>query len=195
MRLKKISSIEGSSSFQVLRFKPNCEVFSAVPYLCTCDECLLVDYGSCDLFSNYKIDIHQLREVSLRSLDAEATEATDDFFLPESIVAVAESSVDTVCFIKINDIDITNDLIRDSYGNCVLAGQHYLKGHFLEKDNMVKNGYIYKINKKHFTIFFEESILYPSVRFYDTPKGLLLKNEDFVDILMYIQSTDITTAL
>ena len=45
-----------------------------------------------------------------------------------------------------NDIAMTNDLIRDSYGNCVLARQHYLKGlgHFLEKDNMVKNGNITK---------------------------------------------------
>ena len=105
-------------------------------------------------------------------------------------VAAAESSVDTVWFIKItSDIDIANDLIRDSYG------KHYFKGHFIEKDNMVKNGYIYKVKKKHFTIFFKESILYLFVRFYDTPKGLLLKYEDFVDILMYAQSTDTTTAL
>ena len=61
--------------------------------------------------------------------------------------------------------------------------------------NMVKNGYIYKVNKKHFTMFFIESVLYSFVRFYDTPKGLSLKNEDFVDILMYVQSTGITTAL
>ena len=75
------------------------------------------------------------------------------------------------------------------------AGQHYLKVYFLKKDNMVKNGYIYNVNKKHFIIFFKESILYLFVRFYDTPKGLLLKNEDFVDILMYDRSTGITTAL
>ena len=61
--------------------------------------------------------------------------------------------------------------------------------------NMVKNGYIYKVNKKHFTMFLKESVVYPCVRFYDTPKGLSLKNEDFVDILMYAQSTGITTAL
>ena len=61
--------------------------------------------------------------------------------------------------------------------------------------NMVKNGYIYKVNQKHFTMFFIESVLYSFVRFYDTPKGLSLKNEDFVDILMYVQSTGITTAL
>ena len=61
--------------------------------------------------------------------------------------------------------------------------------------NMVKNGYIYKVNKKHFTMFFIESVLYPFVRFYGTPKGLSLKNEDFVYILMYAQSTGITTAL
>ena len=94
-----------------------------------------------------------------------------------------------------NDIYMANNLIRDSYGNCVLAGQHYLKGHFPEKDNMVKYGYNYKVSKKHFTIFFKESILYPFVPFYDTPKELLLKNEGFVDILIYAQSTGITTAL
>ena len=58
--------------------------------------------------------------------------------------------------------------------NCVLAGQQYLKGHFLENNNMVKNGHIFKVNKKHFTIFFRESILYPFVRFHDTPEGLLI---------------------
>ena len=62
---------------------------------------------------------------------------------------------------------------------------------------MVKNGYIYKVNEKHFTIFFKESILYPFVWFYDIPKELLHKNEGFVDILMYAQSNanGITTAL
>ena len=35
-----------------------------------------------------------------------------------------------------------NDLIRNGCGNCVLGGQHYLKGHSLEKENTVKNGYI-----------------------------------------------------
>ena len=50
----------------------------------------------------------------------------------------------TVWFIKItNDKFMTYNLIRDSYGNRVLAGQHYLKAHFLEEDNMVKNGYIH----------------------------------------------------
>ena len=59
---------------------------------------------------------------------------------------------------------------------------------------MVKNGYIYKVDQNHFTVFLKESILYPFVQFYDTPKGLLLKNEDFVDILMYAQSTGIIIA-
>ena len=66
-----------------------------------------------------------------------------------------------------------------------LAWQHYLKAHFSEEDNMVKNGYIHKVNEKHFTIFFKESILYPFVRFYDTPNELLFKNESLVDILMH----------
>ena len=90
---------------------------------------------------------------------------------------------------------MANDLIRDSYENCVLAGQHHLKGHFLEKENTVKNGYIYKVNKTHFTIFFKGWTLYLFVRFYDAPKGFLLKNGDFKDILIHVQSTGITTAL
>ena len=38
-------------------------------------------------------------------------------------------------------------------------------------------------------------ILHLLVRFYDAPKGLLVKNEGFVDILMYVQNTGITAAL
>ena len=60
---------------------------------------------------------------------------------------------------------------------------------------MLKNEYIYKLDEKHFTIFFKESILYPFIQFYDTPKEPLLKNGGFVNILMYVQSTGITTAL
>ena len=60
---------------------------------------------------------------------------------------------------------------------------------------MLKNEYIYKLDEKHFTMFFKESILYSFVQFYDTPKEPLLKNGGFVDILMYVQSTGITTAL
>ena len=60
---------------------------------------------------------------------------------------------------------------------------------------MVKKGCIYKVNKKHFTMFFKESILYFFVRFYDSPKGIIVKNEGFLDILMYVQNTGITTAL
>ena len=98
----------------------------------------------------------------LRSHDAEVFKATGNLFLPGFIVAVAaeESSFDKVWFIKINDIDIVNDLflIRNSYGNWAVAGHHYLKEYFfLEKDYMVKNGYIYRVDKKHFTIFFKES--------------------------------------
>ena len=63
------------------------------------------------------------------------------------------------------DIYIANNLIKDSYGNCVVAGKHYLKAHFSVKENIVKNGYTDKVNEKDFTIFFKESILYPFVRF------------------------------
>ena len=44
-------------------------------------------------------------------------------------------------------------------------------------------------------MFFKESILYLFVRFYDSPKGIIVKNEGFLDILMYVQNTGITTVL
>ena len=183
MRPKKISSIEGSASFQVLHFKPNWGFFCSHLFM--------------HIWWMFAVGLWIMWSI-FQSHHTGATEATDNFFLPGSTVAVtaAEYSVDTVWFIKIaNDIGMANNLIRDSYGNCILAGQHYLKGHSLEKDNMVKNRYIYKVNKKHFIIFFKESIFYPIVRFYDIPEGLLLKNEDFVDIFVYAQSTGISTVL
>ena len=71
----------------------------------------------------------------------------------------------------------------------------YTKSSFLFSDYDNGQRYIYKVNKKHFPIFFKEPILYIIVWFCDTPKGLLLKNEDFVDILMYAESIGIITAL
>ena len=45
---------------------------------------------------------------------------------------------------------------------------------------MVKNRYIYKIMKKHFTIFFKETILYLFVRFSDTPKDFYSNMRTYV---------------
>ena len=71
----------------------------------------------------------------------------------------------------------------------------YTKSSFLFSDyNNNGQRYIYKVNKKHFTIFVKEPILYIIIRYYDT-KRLLLKNEDLVNILMYAESIGIITAL
>ena len=48
-RSLKICSIEGSSNFHVVVFRPNSNVFQAASRLCVCDECN-INYRSCSLF-------------------------------------------------------------------------------------------------------------------------------------------------
>ena len=52
----KISTIDGSSSFHALVFKPNSRAFRASTRLCVCDDCK-VEYGSCKLFKDYTLTI------------------------------------------------------------------------------------------------------------------------------------------
>ena len=100
--LKKFKTIDGSTKFQALCFKPNCVSFKAAPYICSCVSCIN-DYGSCDLFKSYDLDVQILNEKVLRSdnelqnINLEDDTAAD-FFAADSFIAVAaaESSPDTV---------------------------------------------------------------------------------------------------
>ena len=80
--------------------------------------------------------INEGYQVYLRSSDAEMAEHNvlpTEFFLPDSIVAIAaaEESVETTWFIKIVDQDVVaSETIKDFYGNVALAGQPVLKGTF-----------------------------------------------------------------
>ena len=101
-----------------------------------------------------------LNQVYLRSSDAEMAENNvlpTEFFLPDSIVAIAaaEESVETTWFIKIVDQNVVARETKDFYGNVALAGQSYLKGYFLEKQTITAKGKFYKINEKSHTIFFK----------------------------------------
>ena len=68
-------------------------------------------------------------------------------------------------------------------------GQSYLKCHFLERIHSTSKGHIFKIEHLKKTYFFKESIIYPFVQLSETKKGLFLSNNEYVDILMYIQNT------
>ena len=62
---KDFKTINGSSSFHVAVFTPNCTTFKASPRLCLCDACV-VEYSLCELFRSYEIQVQQLNSVNLR---------------------------------------------------------------------------------------------------------------------------------
>ena len=58
-RLEVARAIDGSTKFQALCFKQNCVSFKAAPYICSCVSCIN-DYGSCNLFKSYELDVQIL---------------------------------------------------------------------------------------------------------------------------------------
>ena len=50
--LKKYTTIDGSSRFQVAVFHPGITTFHSAPHLCICDQCIENEYGSCSEFKN-----------------------------------------------------------------------------------------------------------------------------------------------
>ena len=117
-KLKVFETIDGSSKFHCMVFKPNGNSVKASPRICLCDDCSS-DYGSCSSFKEYPLICHQLKCVFLRSaveaVDSLEDEQDDDeisssdiiknFIELDSIVAIAAShpSFDTVWFIKVKD--------------------------------------------------------------------------------------------
>ena len=140
-KFKKFKTIDGSTKFQALRCKPGCVSFKAAPYICSCELCIK-DYGSCDVFKSYDLDVQILNETFLRSHDLQNVDTTnvddadDQFFAVGSIgaVAAAENSPDTVWFIKVTkEVEESDQNLEDSWGNVVLVEQMHLRGYFLER--------------------------------------------------------------
>ena len=92
-RRKVFNTVDGSSKFHVLLFRPNQTTFKAAPQLCVCDDCK-VSIGSCSLFSDHTIQVGELNPTHLRSEDTRPTgdigkEAADDFIVADTFIAVA----------------------------------------------------------------------------------------------------------
>ena len=67
----------------------------------------------------------------------------------------------------IADFDMMND-----YNNLIVAGQDYLSGFYLEREEMgEKGGITYSMYTKKTLFFFKESIEYPFVQFETSHKG------------------------
>ena len=80
-------TIDGSSSFQVLIFTPNSNKFKASPYLCTCEICINIEYGSCSLFQVYELTAVDLIKRTMRSDFEPAQTSSSDVSEEENIFA------------------------------------------------------------------------------------------------------------
>ena len=106
------------------------------------------DYASCDLFDDYSLSVCKVSvpylQIKNAVLEAEEDwqqvydECNDysDFLSIDSIVAVAADSGSQDPFWWIGIIEkncIANSQEPDCYGNKIVPGQRYLRGHYLEE--------------------------------------------------------------
>ena len=87
---------------------------------------------------------------------------------------------------------VLNNKESDSYGNVVVPGVRFLKGHFLEKLYDQKNHVLFKKSPK-ITFFYRETVLYPFVPFVETKRGYKLMNADLADILDFVEKNNYQT--
>ena len=115
--------------------------------------------------------------MNLRSDPVETNEKSQhdpnsvDFVLPDTFCAIA-ADINTIT----GDYDIQ-----------ITAGQEYIEGQFLEKLNTTTKGHLYRLDKKK-TFFFHEFVVYSFAQFQCTKKRIFLSNEEFVEILNYVES-------
>ena len=180
--------------FQAAVFTPNNETFKAAPRLCLCDTCLS-KYGSCEMFKTYQLHCTQPKANFLRSqYQTELTEGTEvnniGLIIPETFCAsaVSSTSADTICCMKIVEKCVAAHEIEDDYGHKISQGQQYVVGNFLERTRSTKKGLLLKKESKK-TYFFKESIVYPFVQFSTLKMELYLTNNDFADILAFVEQT------
>ena len=153
-RLIAHRTIDGSSNFQVIVFRPDLIEFNAAERLCICLQCQ-ESYGSCNLFSSYQIRSHQLNKVHLRSQLTQSVSSSHDderrydSIIPQMYVAVAadDNSLDPMWFIKVLEVDCYGN--GKGYGNIIPVGVNFTKGHFMEKSVFSNSKYqTYKLSKK-----------------------------------------------
>lgn len=117
-----------------------------------------------------------------------------DFICPDTIVAVrADSrSNDIVWFVRVTETELVvspteDNLYIDCYGDKVPVGSVFLKGRFLERDNIHKHYTTYKLDRE--TIFYYTNVVFPYVEMEARKKMFVLKNEDYTDIIVHIENT------
>ena len=80
----------------------------------------------------------------------------------------------------------------DEYNHMVHPGQKYYDGFFLEEDSNNSKGKFFRlVRKKAFVL--RKSIIYPLVQLMDRKNKLYITNEDYVEILVYVEDNGLVS--
>ena len=119
-----------------------------------------VNYGSCEKFKEYSVNVGHLNKVHSRSKDtllAQVISTKDDgdnvvsFLTSGSIIAIAadRKSIETIWFIKVIEAECVSENAEIvDYGHSIAKGIAYMKDSSLEKVKDSACGQILKILRK-----------------------------------------------
>ena len=102
---------------------------------------------------------------------------------------------DPFYFVKIEGEAIAKFDMMDDYNNLIKIDQHYILGHYLEKESCSpKGGLSYSVYTKKTVYFYKESIIYPFVPLHEKQKGkkstLFISNNEYCDIIHFVEETN-----
>lgn len=136
-------------------FSPGNESFIAAKLIFICDNCK-VNYGSCEKFKEYSVNVGHLNKAHSRSNDALlaqviSTEDDDDntvvsFLTSGSIIAIAADRKSIETFGSSRSLKLNAEIV--DYGHSIAKGIAYMKDSFLEKVKDSACGQILKILRK-----------------------------------------------
>ena len=80
----------------------------------------------------------------------------------------------------------------DDFNHKISAGNHYVSGHYLERQYETKNGQFFKESKK-VVYFFKKSVVYPSVASEQKSGKPFISNDVIVEILYHVEDIGLST--
>ena len=189
---KEFKTVDGTSSFQIMQFKPNSKRFLAAKKLCVCSNCVDLDFSSCSSFCEYNLDVVELIHRSTRADTGDSgqeVQTTDDLIVPGSVCAIlASQGIDNFYLVLINKTFELDHDVTDKFNHTIPAGIRAIEVQYLEKqsDNPMK-GTTYSLSKDMVYIY-KESVIYPAVAIAKKSSKFFLSNTVKTEINYYIES-------
>lgn len=164
-KLEVFKTMQDCNMFQVMVFNPFSNVIKASPWLCIYNECQ-VDNGSSLLFTEYSLEVEQLKKINLKSAQSKEylEEKVNEVLISNSICGLAAEtkSCNSIWFAKLhNDQNIENKYITGWCSHKICPGQTYLHASYYGKKNTKWNSQIYMLMNKMHIYFYKERIEYP----------------------------------